>query len=96
MNMYLPRNKTKLVCTIGPASNSPEILREMLLAGMNVARLNFSHGDFATHAAVIERLRSAARDVDRQLAIMADLPGPKIRIGELAQGVVELNRCDQS
>lgn len=88
--MYLPRNKTKLVCTIGPASDSPQVIREMLLAGMNVARLNFSHGDFDTHAGVIARLREAARDTGRRLAIMADLPGPKIRIGELASERIEL------
>jgi pyruvate kinase len=88
--MFLPRNKTKLVCTIGPASDSPEVLREMLLAGMNVARLNFSHGEFDAHASVIGRLRQAARDVNRRLAIMADLPGPKIRIGALDREPVEL------
>jgi pyruvate kinase len=93
--MQLPVNKTKLVCTIGPASDSPETLQAMLRAGMNVARLNFSHGDFASHALTISRLREAAADTARRLAIMADLPGPKIRIGELAPEQVELATGDR-
>jgi pyruvate kinase len=66
----------------------------MLSAGMNVARLNFSHGDFDSHARVIERLRQAASRVGRRVAIMADLPGPKIRIGELSSEPVELANGD--
>ena len=88
--MKLPPNKTKIVCTIGPASHSPEIMEQMIQAGMNVARLNFSHSDFAGHKEVIKNLRAAARAVGRRVAIMADLPGPKIRIGQLAQEPVEL------
>ena len=56
----LPKNKTKLVCTIGPASDSPEMIVKMIEAGMNVARLNFSHGDFASHGEVIQRIRAAS------------------------------------
>lgn len=56
----LPANKTKLVCTIGPASDSPEMIEKMIEAGMNVARLNFSHGDFAGHGEVIQKIRKAA------------------------------------
>lgn len=92
--MYLPSNKTKLVCTIGPASDSPGVIEAMIVAGMNVARLNFSHGDFDSHAQVIERLRQAEKRVGRRVAIMADLPGPKIRIGELATEPVELANGD--
>jgi pyruvate kinase len=88
--MTLPANKTKIVCTIGPASDSPEILEKMILAGMNVVRLNFSHGDFAGHKAVIEKVRAAERTTGRHVAIMADLPGPKIRIGQLAEEPIEL------
>ena len=88
--MKLPPNKTKIVCTIGPASHSPEMMEQMIQAGMNVARLNFSHGDFAGHKEVIKNLRAAARTVGRRVAIMADLPGPKIRIGQLAREPVEL------
>jgi pyruvate kinase len=88
--MALPANKTKIVCTIGPASESPEVMEHMIRAGMNIARLNFSHGDFSSHKKVIEHLRAVSRAVGRRVAIMADLPGPKIRIGQLAQEPVEL------
>ena len=87
---HLPPNKTKLVCTIGPATDSPEMLERMLRAGMNIARLNFSHGDFRTHGEIIRRIREASRVTQRPVAIMADLPGPKIRIGTLAEEPVEL------
>ena len=88
--MILPANKTKIVCTIGPASQSHEIMEQMMRAGMNVARLNFSHGDFASHKKVIESLRKAAQAAGRRVALMADLPGPKIRIGQLAEEPIEL------
>jgi pyruvate kinase len=88
--MKLPANKTKIVCTIGPASESPEILQQMIRAGMNVARLNFSHGDFDSHKKVIDNIRAASRTVGKRVAIMADLPGPKMRIGELAEEPIEL------
>jgi pyruvate kinase len=88
--MTLPANKTKIVCTIGPACSSPEVMEQMIRTGMNVARLNFSHGDFAGHKKVIENLRAAARAVGRRVAIMADFPGPKMRIGQLATEPVEL------
>ncbi|VAW41891.1 Pyruvate kinase [hydrothermal vent metagenome] len=83
----LPTNKTKLVCTIGPASDSYEMIERMLKAGMNVARLNFSHGDFAGHGEVIKKIRAASEKTGRRAAIMADLPGPKMRIGTMAEPV---------
>ncbi|NCC77191.1 MAG: pyruvate kinase, partial [Clostridia bacterium] len=86
----LPACKTKMVCTIGPASDSPEMLEKMLEAGMTIARLNFSHGDFRVHGDVIRRIRRAAEKTGRPVAIMADLPGPKIRIGTLLIEPVEL------
>ncbi|MHC1698055.1 MAG: pyruvate kinase [Geobacteraceae bacterium] len=92
--MPLPDNKTKIVCTIGPASESPEVMKKMLSAGMNIARLNFSHGDFSGHRQIIENLRSAAAATGRRLTIMADLPGPKMRIGMLAQDSVSLKPGD--
>ncbi len=92
--MVLPSNKTKIVCTIGPASESPEIIEQMILAGMNVARLNFSHGDFPGHEKAIANVRTAAQATGRRVAIMADLPGPKIRIGQLAEEPVELKPGD--
>ena len=86
----LPACKTKIVCTIGPASFKPEIMRDMLEAGMNVARLNFSHGEFETHAQVIRDLRLTAEEQGKELAIMADLPGPKIRIGRIPDQPIDL------
>lgn len=79
----LPSHKTKIVATIGPASDDPAVLEQLVRAGLNVARLNFSHGDFASHAARIARIRAAARAVGRRVAIMADLPGPKMRLGRI-------------
>jgi pyruvate kinase len=88
--MSLPLNKTKIVCTIGPASQSRDVMEKLLLAGMNIARLNFSHGDFSGHKQVIEDLRAAAVATGRRLAIMADLPGPKMRIGQLDSEPIDL------
>ncbi len=88
----LPDNKTKLVCTIGPASDSPDMIEKMLLVGMNVARLNFSHGTFESHKEVISRIRTASERTGRQVAIMADLPGPKMRIGNFAEEPVLLEK----
>ena len=92
--MTLPENKTKIVCTIGPASESQEVLERMIKAGMNVARLNFSHGDFGSHKMVIHNIRAAALETGRRVAIMADLPGPKIRIGMLEKEPIEVKPND--
>ncbi len=92
--MALSLNKTKIICTIGPASESPDILLQMLHAGMNIARLNFSHGDFPWHKTVIENIRIAAREADKSVTIMADLPGPKMRIGQLTVEPIQLKRND--
>ena len=78
MNAALPAHKTKIVATIGPASESPEMLARLIRAGLDVARLNFSHGSLAKHAEVIQRIRDAAREIGRRVAIMADLPGTEI------------------
>ncbi|MEO6027375.1 MAG: pyruvate kinase [Candidatus Binatia bacterium] len=86
----LPPNKTKIVATIGPASESPEMLERLIRAGLNVARLNFSHGDFAGHAERIARIRAAAKAVGRRVAIMADLPGPKMRVGKIEPEPIQL------
>jgi pyruvate kinase len=92
--MKLPSHKTKIVCTIGPASRSRALMERMIDAGMNIARLNFSHGDPHSHEQVIKDLRSAAQTLGKRLAIMADLPGPKMRIGDLAQDAIELQAGD--
>ncbi len=88
--MELESHKTKIVATIGPACDTPEMLEQMICAGMNVARLNFSHGTFVEHKMRIARLRSAARAAGREIAVMADLPGPKMRIGQLAEEPIQL------
>ena len=92
--MLLPANKTKLVCTIGPSSGTPDVLIELLHAGMNIARLNFSHGEFPWHKKVIDNLRQAALAAGMPLTIMADLPGPKMRIGQLAEEPLQLEPGD--
>ncbi len=93
--MKLPDHKTKIVCTIGPASESPDIMRQMIEAGMNVARLNFSHGDFGAHKKVIESLRATSASIGRRIAIMADLSGPKMRIGRIDPEPIELRSGDR-
>ncbi|RMG52659.1 MAG: pyruvate kinase [Acidobacteria bacterium] len=87
--------RTKIVCTIGPASRSPEKLEQLIAAGMNVARLNFSHGSHDEHEEVIVRLREIAARLARPLAILQDLAGPKIRIGEITAGTVHLQAGDR-
>jgi pyruvate kinase len=84
--------KTRIVGTIGPASQSADVLEGMIAAGMNVARVNFAHGDFASHARTIARVRAAARAAGRRVAILADLPGPKLRIGPLSEPQIVLQR----
>jgi pyruvate kinase len=93
-SVTLPLHKTKVVATIGPASDSPAVLEQMIRAGMNVARINFSHGDFGRHKLVIEKIRAASLAVGEPVAIMADLSGPKMRIGNLATEPVQLKAGD--
>lgn len=92
--MSLPANKTKIVATIGPASESPEMLERLIRAGLNIARLNFSHGDFTGHAEHIARIRAAEKATGRRVAIMADLPGPKMRVGKIEPEPVQLRTGD--
>jgi pyruvate kinase len=82
--------RTKIVCTIGPATNSPEKMRALIQAGMSVARVNFSHGDRATHRETIARLREVAEQGQRLVAIIADLQGPKLRVGDIHDEPIEL------
>jgi pyruvate kinase len=82
--------RTKIVATIGPASRDPETLARMVAAGVDVARLNFSHGNREIHAESLELVRAAANRVGRQVAILQDLPGPKIRIGSIQDDLAEL------
>src|SRR5215210_7421211 len=78
--------RAKIVCTLGPASSAPERLAELVTAGMDVARLNMSHGDYADHEANLANVRAAAQGAGRPVGVLADLQGPKIRLGRFASG----------
>jgi pyruvate kinase len=93
--MSLPDHKTKIVATIGPASESLDVLQQIIRAGMNVARLNFSHGEFSAHQKVIQNIRAASKAVGRRVAIMADLSGPKMRVGKFGVEKIQLKAGDK-
>jgi pyruvate kinase len=86
------RRRTKIVCTIGPSSESPQTLEALIQAGMNVARLNFSHGTQEEHLRKIENIRQIAGRMKQPVAILQDLSGPKIRVGKVKEGGAELRR----
>ena len=90
MKPYATFGKTKIVCTLGPATAGVETLKQLIEAGMDVVRLNFSHGTHEDHCRSIESVRAAAKETGACLAILQDLQGPKIRVGELAGPFVEL------
>jgi len=81
--LAFPLNKTKIVCTIGPASSSEEVMIKMMQNGMNIARINFAHSSFDEHKIIINRLRNVANKLNKRIVILGDLPGPKIRIGNI-------------
>ncbi len=83
----LAKKRTKIVATIGPASRDPEIMRELFLSGVNVVRLNFSHGTHDEHRAVIDDVRRVSAELGIHVAVLQDLPGPKVRTGVLAEGL---------
>src|SRR5690348_6806521 len=83
---------TRIVCTIGPSSSSSSVLRNLILSGMDVARLNFSHGDHETHRKAARDVRAAAESVGRTIALIGDLQGPKIRTGPLDTSFMRLVR----
>ena len=83
--------RTKIVVTLGPASRSPEIIRDLVVAGMNVARLNFSHGSHEEHARQIATLRAISKELDTPVTILQDLQGPKIRVERFVDGAVHLD-----
>ncbi len=91
--LKLPFHKTKIVCTIGPSSCSPQKIEGMIECGMNVARLNFSHGDFKEHAVNIRNIRAAGHKTRRMVSILIDLPGVKMRIGRLQNDSVLLTKA---
>ena len=79
-------NKTKIIATIGPSSNTKQVLRRLISSGMNVARLNFSHGNYAEHEKVVRTIRSLSKEMNKSVGIFLDLQGPKIRVGSLKEG----------
>lgn len=87
--------KTKIVCTIGPASEPPQVIEALITTGMNVARLNFSHGTHEDHLRKIVAIRQIAERLKRPVAILQDLAGPKIRVGKIKEGGVELRRGEK-
>jgi len=87
--------KTKIVCTLGPSTDSKERIKQLIVTGMDVARLNFSHGDHATHGKVLSLVRQVAQEVGVTVGVLQDLGGPKIRIGNLGPKEVELKTDDR-
>ena len=83
MNHEIKYNKTKIIATIGPATSSVEMLKKIIIAGVDVCRVNFSHGDWDTHLEVIKNIRTANAELNTHVAILGDLQGPKLRIGEV-------------
>ena len=82
--------RTKIICTIGPSSQDEDMLRKIILAGMNVARFNFSHGDYEEHGLKLERTRKISRELNLPVAVLLDTRGPEIRLRDFAEGKVEL------
>ena len=89
----IPR-ATKIVATLGPASNSPEMLARLFKAGVNVVRVNFSHGSAEQHTETVRLVREVAVGLGTDVGVLADLQGPKIRIGKFAEGKINLNPGD--
>jgi pyruvate kinase len=87
--------RTKIVATIGPASSTPEVLRHLIEAGVSVFRLNFSHGTHEGHSAVVSHIRTVSREVGRQVGILQDLCGPKMRLGSLPADVIDCRLGDE-
>lgn len=83
--------RTKIVCTIGPSSDSPEILAKMIKSGLNVARLNFSHGSYKHHALLIKNIRKVSEQLNQPVAIMQDLQGPRIRTGDVGKEGIKIS-----
>lgn len=87
-----PLKRTKIVATVGPASQDRDVLRKMIMSGLDVVRLNFSHGEYETHAAVIKLVRELSQELDVPVAILGDLRGPRIRVGEIEGGTINLEK----
>ena len=87
----MQRKRTNIVCTIGPASSSPEMLHSLIESGMNIARISFSHGSHADHAQTIAHLKAVSKQLGVRIPILQDLSGPKMRIGKFSNEPVELS-----
>ena len=94
MGQFEQNRRTKIVATIGPATESPERIKELVLAGATTFRLNFSHGDHSEHAARIATIRQASKELGINIGILQDLQGPKIRLGRFADGPITLANGD--
>ena len=91
MTKFKPRErKVKILATVGPASRDPDMLRRLVRAGVDAFRVNMSHGEHADHAATIKSIRALERELGRPIAILADLQGPKLRVGKFRDGEVRL------
>src|SRR5258708_29232327 len=88
LELVVPERRTKIVATLGPASDSPGRLRALIAAGMDAARLNLSHGTHADHAERARRVREVEAEVGRPIALIADLQGPKLRVGDLKEPII--------
>ena len=86
---------TKIIATLGPASEKPEVLRDMIRAGVDVVRMNFSHGTVADHKARHDLVRTISAEAGKEVGIMADLQGPKIRVGKFAENKILLKEGDK-
>ena len=86
--------RTKIVATLGPASSSVEVLKEMYYKGLNVCRINFSHGDHSIHGDNINRVKQVNEELHSNIAVLADLQGPKLRVGEMKDGGCEITNGD--
>ena len=87
--------KTKIICTIGPASESKEVLTKLVEAGMNIARLNFSHGDYEEHAERVKRIREVSKETGKPIGILLDTKGPEIRLGDFENGGCDFVEGDE-
>src|SRR6476659_3371774 len=87
--------RAKIVCTLGPATSTPERIRDLVDAGMNVARLNLSHGSYADHEKVYRMVREASDSSGHAVGVLVDLQGPKIRLGTFADGPIEVSKGDE-
>jgi len=92
---FYSKRRVKIVCTLGPSTSDLESIKKLIHAGMNVARLNFSHGDHVFHEKVISHIRQASQETKRPVAILQDLQGPKIRVGQMPEGGLTLKEGDE-